>query len=98
MTKKLFWTQPYDKEFKATIIAVRKEGIVLDQTLFYPRSGGQASDRGILKMGNLKFDVEAVSKDGDEIIHQITTDFRDNMNVGDKIIGIIDWEYRYGLM
>ncbi len=98
MTKKLFWTQPYEKEFEATIIAVRKEGVVLDQTLFYPRSGGQASDRGILKVGNLKFDVETVSKEGDDIIHQIATDFRDHMNIGDKITGIIDWEYRYGLM
>ncbi len=98
MTKKLFWIQPYDKEFEATITAVRKEGTVLDQTLFYPRSGGQASDRGILKMGDLKLEVDNVSKADDEIIHQIPTEFLDTMNIGDKITGTIDWEYRYGLM
>ena len=98
MTKKLFWAQPYEKEFEATIIAIRKEGVVLDQTLFYSEGGGQASDRGILKAGNLKFEVEDVFKKGKEIIHHIKSDFQDKLKVGDKVIGIIDWVYRYGLM
>ena len=98
MTIKLYWINSYEREFEATIIAVRKEGVVLDQTLFYPRSGGQASDRGVLKVGDLTFDVKGVSKEDDEIIHQIASDFHDKMKVGEKIIGIIDWEYRYGLM
>jgi len=98
MTEPLFWKNPYKKEFEATIIGVKKEGVILDQTLFYPGGGGQASDRGILKKEALIFNIDYVYKQDNEIIHHITSNFQDNLNVGEKIIGNIDWEYRYGLM
>ena len=98
MTKKLFWAHPYEKEFEATVIAVKKEGIILDQSLFYPRGGGQPSDRGILKVRDLIFEVEDILKKDDEILHQISSNSRGKLKVGEKIIGVIDWEYRYGLM
>ena len=98
MTRKLFWMNSYEKEFEATIIAIRKEGVVLDQTLFYFEGGGQASDLGILKAGNLIFEIEHVLRKGNEIIHHIKSDFQDKLKVGEKVIGIIDWVYRYGLM
>ena len=98
MTEPLFWKNPYKKEFEATIIGVKKEGVVLDQTLFYPGGGGQASDRGILKKEALIFNIDYVNKQDNEIIHHITSNFQDNLNVGEKIIGNIDWDYRYVLM
>ena len=98
MTEPLFWKNPYKKEFEATIIGVKKEGVVLDQTLFYPGGGGQASDRGILKNGALTFKVDNVIKQENEIVHHIALDFQDQLKEGDIITGKIDWEYRYGLM
>ena len=98
MTEPLFWKNPYIKEFEATIIGVKKEGVVLDQTLFYPGGGGQASDRGILKNGALTFKVDNVYKQENEIVHHIALDFQDQLKEGDIITGKIDWEYRYGLM
>ena len=98
MTRKLFWENPYETEFEAKIIALREEGIVLDQTLFYPKSGGQAGDRGSLTAGGLLFEVDNVIKKKNEIIHHVSSDFRHILNEGENIRGNIDWEYRYGLM
>lgn len=98
MTKRLFWKNPYKKEFEATILGVKKEGVILDQTLFHPEGGGQASDRGVLKKEDLIFNIDNVYKQENEIIHHITSDFQDQLKVGDIITGKIDWEHRYGLM
>jgi alanyl-tRNA synthetase len=98
MTRKLFWENPYETQFEAKIIALREEGIVLDQTLFYPKSGGQAGDRGTLRAGGLLFEVDKALKKKNEIIHHISSDSSQSLNVGELIIGNIDWEYRYGIM
>jgi alanyl-tRNA synthetase len=98
MTRKLYWETPYEKEFDATIVEVRKEGVILDQTLFYPKSGGQANDRGLLKAGNLKVEINDISQDGEEIVHHLAPNFINQLKIGQKIRGEIDWEYRYGLM
>jgi Ser-tRNA(Ala) deacylase AlaX len=98
MTKTLFWNSSYEKEFEATITDIKKGCVILDQTLFYPGGGGQASDRGFLKKGALTFKVDNVIKQKNEIIHHIASDFQDQLKMGDIITGKIDWEYRYGLM
>ncbi len=98
MTKRLYWEAPYDRNFKAKIISIKEKGIVLDQTLFYPEGGGQVSDRGELKVGDLVFKINQVSKEEDNIIHHVSSDFQDKIKIGDIIIGNIDWEHRYGVM
>lgn len=98
MTEKLYWENSYKIKFTTQIIAIKDEGIILDKTLFYPESGNQASDRGELMIGNLKFKVDNVSKDGEDILHHISSDFKNKINLGDKVDGEIDWEYRYGIM
>ncbi|MFX0145239.1 MAG: alanyl-tRNA editing protein, partial [Candidatus Hodarchaeota archaeon] len=98
MSKKLYWEDAYKSKFTAKVTAVNDEGVVLDKTLFYPESGNQASDHGYLKTGNLKFKVDTVSKDGEEILHHISSDFKDKINIGDEVHAEIDWDYRYGIM
>lgn len=98
MTKKLYWENPYDTKFIAKVTSIKEPGLVLDKTLFYPESGNQLSDRGYIKIGDIKLKIEKVSKDGDDIIHHTPSDLKNKINIGDNVEGEIDWQYRYGLM
>ena len=98
MTRKLYWEAPYEKEFTATVISIQNEGIILDQTLFYPYGGNQLSDNGVIKVNDVIYDVKKVTKQGDEIIHHISSQFINEFKVEDAITGKIDWKHRYGLM
>jgi len=98
MTVKLYWVDSYKQEFEAEVISLTEDGIILNQTLFYPFSGNQLNDKGYLLKEKLRIDIEKVNLEDDEIIHHISPNFLDKIKVGDKVVGKIDWEYRYGLM
>jgi len=44
--------------------------VVLDRTPFYAESGGQAGDRGVLRVGNTLFRVEDTQKVGQVFVHK----------------------------
>lgn len=70
--------------------------LVLDQTVFYPIGGGQATDQGKMVSQNWEGKViEVVIKDG-EVRHFVKSQVVPM--VGDKIKGEIDWDRRYKLM
>ncbi|HET7405197.1 MAG TPA: alanyl-tRNA editing protein, partial [Candidatus Bathyarchaeia archaeon] len=92
MTRKLYWEEPYSREFKAKVVAVDGGKIELDQTLFYPRGGGVSSDIGTL--GGRK--VTETTKDGNRIIHNL--DSAAAIETGQSIEGSIDWDRRHRLM
>ncbi|RLF28554.1 MAG: alanine--tRNA ligase [Thermoplasmata archaeon] len=100
-TELLYYKDHYAKEFDAIILWKNKteEGteIILDKTMFYPEGGGQPSDRGTLTVDGKKFFVKHVKKNDGLIIHLIDANYAD-IEVGGKIHGHIDWEYRYTLM
>ena len=98
ITEKLFWNNPYDTHFEAKIIDITENGIILDRTLFYPQGGGQVSDKGKLDKEGLILKVETVSKEGNNIIHHISSNIESKIKIGDIIAGEIDWNYRYGVM
>lgn len=98
MTEKLYWEHPYDTQFEANIIKITKEGIILDKTLFYPRSGNQANDIGQIIFNDVKFKVKDVFSEGEEIIHEIPPEELKKFKLGDTIKGLLDWENRYALM
>lgn len=58
MTKALYLIDSYLRECDATVVSV-KEGkfIVLDQTIFYPKGGGQPWDTGKIVRDNDIFNV-----------------------------------------
>jgi Ser-tRNA(Ala) deacylase AlaX len=91
MTKKLFYEDPYMKEFDATVVSVNGTDIVLDQTAFYPFSGGQAPDNGDIN-GIAVVDVQ---KSGEDIVHVVEGG---KLKENDKVHGKLDWNRRYTLM
>ena len=92
MTQKLFWDQPYSREFQARVSEVDGNNVVLDQTLFYPRGGGVACDTGTL--GGVRV-VEA-TKSGDKISHALQSP--PSFKVDDTVPGSVDWARRHRLM
>ena len=92
MTRKLYWEEPYSKEFAAKVVSVEGQAVVLDQTLFYPRGGGVACDTGTLNGSK----VHETTKADDKILH--TLEAPGSLNVGDNVTGRVDWERRHRLM
>jgi alanyl-tRNA synthetase len=95
-TRTLFYEKPYDRKFRAAVIARFGDWIVLDRTLFYSEGGGQLSDRGILWLGKREFKVLDVQRLDDVILHRV--DRPGAFRKGQAVRGEIDWERRYTLM
>lgn len=97
-TEALYYKDHYIKEFKAKVLWKNKtkQGteVLLDKTAFYPEGGGQPNDFGYLSNNGKKLPVKYVKKDGDSIIHVIEGD----LDRGEKVKGVIDWDHRYTLM
>ena len=93
MTKKLFWENPYQVEFDATVTKIIGNRVVLDATCFYPRGGGQVGDTGYLN-GIRVVDTQAGEET--EIAHIL--EIKPCFNVGTLVHGKIDWERRYKIM
>ncbi|HZQ08987.1 MAG TPA: alanyl-tRNA editing protein [Anaerolineae bacterium] len=95
MTELLFHTDAYLKEFAAKVVGTDSERVALDRTALYARSGGQPSDFGVLRAGDVEYRVVDSKKEGDEIWHQLE---RAGLQIGDAVHGTVDWERRYKLM
>ncbi|HVP22838.1 MAG TPA: alanyl-tRNA editing protein [Conexivisphaerales archaeon] len=92
MTKRLFWEDAYLRDFKAKVIRLEGQAVVLDQTCFNPRGGGLVSDLGALD----GVPLSEVTKSGDDILH--VTAAPHPFSVGQTVTGVLDWERRYGTM
>ena len=96
MSNPLYMDNCYLKEFEAVVESVKDDKyIVLNQTAFYPLSGGVAYDTGVFLRGNEEFPVVYVGKFDDAISHEVS---KPGLKQGDKITGKIGWERRYKLM
>ncbi len=92
MTRKLFWDEPYSREFEAKVSEVDGNNVVLDQTLFYPKGGGVACDTGIL--GGLR--VVETTKSDNRILHIL--DVAPGFGKESTVSGSVDWVRRHRLM
>ena len=96
MTERLYLKDCYLKEFTAKIIDLTSNGVILDQTSFYPLSGGQLGDNGILKTATNSYEVlNTIQKQGN-IIHELNS--LEKLEIGQSIQGKLDWKQRYGQM
>ena len=95
MTNRLYYSEPYRTEFDATIVGVDivdgRTHVTLDQTAFYPTSGGQPHDTGTL--GGTPV-VEVTDREDGTIAHVVLGSPR----VGDVVQGAIDWARRFDHM
>ncbi len=67
-TKLLYYDEDAAFDFRARVLKVFKGGyVVLNQTVFYPRGGGQEPDRGMIADSK----VTDVEKYGDVVIHKV---------------------------
>jgi misacylated tRNA(Ala) deacylase len=95
MTKLLYLTDCYLKEFDAKVINAEKNLIELDQTAFYPLGGGQPADKGKIIFNRQEFQVINVFKEKGKVFHQID---KEGLNKNCEVHCLIDWERRYKLM
>jgi misacylated tRNA(Ala) deacylase len=100
MTKELFREDSYLKECTATICAIQDNGIILDQTVFYPTGGGQPGDSGTLTLPDGRtLNVINTVKDRETGAHlHVLEDGCPLPQTGEQVNARIDWERRYKLM
>jgi len=92
-TTRLYYTDSYITSFDARVVDIADDGrrVYLDRTAFYPTSGGQPNDPGVLGGGI----VTDIIDEGDRIAHVL-----DNGISGDvrEVTGKIDWQRRFDHM
>lgn len=93
----LHFYDSYQKECDSTVLSTStfdgKFLVELDQTCFYPESGGQPSDIGFItdSSGN-KYIVSSVYKFQDKVIHVVD---KEGLSNNDSVHCVIDWDVRY---
>ncbi|MBI3037198.1 alanine--tRNA ligase [Candidatus Woesearchaeota archaeon] len=92
-TKVLYYSDYTVVNFAATILKIINDTyVILDQTYFYPTSGGQEHDIG--EMGGCE--VADVFKQGNVVVHALSSNSR-GLKAGQKVDCRINWERRQQL-
>lgn len=98
MTERLFLDQSQASSGSATVVASGPEGVVLDRTLFYARSGGQPGDVGTLRWDGGEMAIaDTVKGEGETILHLPAPDSA-LPPAGTPVEMHIDWDRRHKLM
>ena len=100
MTDRLFLDQSTLRQMRATVVASEPDGIVLDRTVFYARSGGQPGDTGVLRWDGGELVIgDTVKGEGEAIRHIPAPDADAALPpVGTEVEAEIDWDRRHRLM
>jgi misacylated tRNA(Ala) deacylase len=99
MTERLFLEDAYLAAASATVLAVGTDGIVLDRTPFYARSGGQPGDTGVLSWagGQTAAITDTIKGEGQTILH-VAEPGAALPAIGTTVEAAIDWQRRLRLM
>jgi len=94
MTNRLYYTDSYRTEFSSAVSERTSDGtrVYLDETAFYPTSGGQPHDLGTL--GGTR--VIDVVDEGERIAHVLAAPLGDHDDM--RISGRVDWVRRFDHM
>lgn len=95
MTNRLYYTEPYRTSFDGTVVSAEPSDgrllVVLEQTAFYPTSGGQPFDTGTLGGAAV---TDVIDREDGAIVHVMTGTVRP----GEVVSGEIDWRRRFDHM
>lgn len=99
MTKLLFRDDAYLRDAAAKVLAITDEGgIVLDQTVFYPTSGGQPGDSGHLTWDGGRIEIATAVKGPHDSVVLVPSEPSALPKVGAQVSQRISWERRHRLM
>ena len=92
-TTRLYYTDSYLTSFDARVVDITDGGtrVYLDQTAFYPTSGGQPHDLGTLSGA----DIADVVDEGERIAHILAAPLTSDVS---SVAGAINWERRFDNM
>ncbi|HEX9677359.1 alanine--tRNA ligase [Nitrososphaera sp.] len=82
-TRLLYYEDDSIREFEAKVLRAAGKYVVLDQTAFYPRGGGQEPDTGDISGAK----VVEVTKQGDLVVHRIEGSLADRQVVKGTVNG-----------
>jgi len=91
-TKLRVYEDKRKRSFRAKVLAVEGEAVVLDQTYFYPEGGGQEADHGTIADREV-YDVQKV---GPSVLHFVRGDAAPLLKT--RVTCVIDGERREALM
>ena len=95
MTTRLYYSEPYRRSFDAKVLSVEpvagRSEVTLDQTAFYPSSGGQPFDTGTLAGAAV---TDVIDRDDGSIAHIVSG----SLKPGEVVTGEIDWARRFDHM
>ena len=96
MTTALYLVDSYRRECPAKVVSVAQgKYVVLDQTIFSPRGGGQPEDSGQMVKGSEVYQVTFVKKVAGNVSHEVD---RVGLQEGDAVTCVLDWDRRFKLM
>lgn len=98
MTFPLFLDAPAQQSMQAVVQSIADTAVVLDQTVFYARSGGQPGDRGTLVWDGGRIAVlDTIKGEAGAIVHLVEAGAA-LPPAGTAITGTLDWAHRHALM
>ncbi len=99
-TRKRFDEDPYLEHCTATVVAAGAEGVELDETVCYARSGGQTGDTATLVLadGRTVAIADTVYADDRSRILHVPAPDAPLPRVGERVTVTIDWARRHKLM
>ncbi len=109
MSERLYYADSFLKSFRGTVTNVRELAgrhgesvwqLSLNRSAFYPTSGGQPFDTGVLRATSrdgavLEIPVEQVEEDEEGAVWHFT---REPLDVGTQVEGQINWDRRFDHM
>lgn len=95
MNERAYYLDSYTTQFSATVVERLEMGshpaVILNETYFYPTSGGQPSDKGVMN-GVAVIDVLVRAQDG-AVVHLLENEIEE-----DQVTAEIDWQRRFDHM
>ena len=96
MTIELFRNDSYLKEHSTIISEIVSEGLVLNETIFYPEGGGQPGDDGSITVDNQNIKINGTKYIDNKLVHLVEN--INGLNKNEQVKLNLNWVKRYSHM